>query len=88
MAEECEENPLNFGVIGKVLITFGILWLISYLAVRWLVIASGGGRDIYGIWLFVPDRILEIIALSAVLVISGMVLYFTSMKMIKPDKLS
>jgi len=82
------EYLLSVAIFGKVLITFGVLWLVSYLAVRWLVIIGGGGRDMYGIWLFVPDRILEIVVLSIILVISGAMLYFVSMKMIGSDELN
>lgn len=87
VAEGNEKYAVNFTVLSKVIVTFGVLWLISYLAVRWLVILNGGGRDMYGIWLFLPDRIMEIIVISLVLVISGIVLYFMGIRTIRTDGL-
>ncbi|MEA2053961.1 MAG: hypothetical protein U9O96_02415 [Candidatus Thermoplasmatota archaeon] len=77
------EKDSLLGIVGKVLITFGALSLVTYLAVRWLVIANGGGRDIYGVWLFHPDRILEIIALSSLMIFFGLVLYFINKQLMK-----
>jgi len=43
VAEGNEKYAIDFTVLSKVIVTFGVLWLISYLAVRWLVILNGGG---------------------------------------------
>ncbi len=79
---QSDEDELSvLAAISKVLITFGALWLVSYLTVRWLVIANGGGRDIYGIRLFMPDRMPEVIIFSFAIIIAGIVLYFVDARL-------
>ena len=61
---------------GKGLILFGVLFFVTYFMVRMYVIFSGGGAEFYGVALFMPDRILLIIATSTIMVFLGVSLYF------------
>lgn len=84
--ENKEGKESLLGIISKMLIMFGSLSLVSYLAVRWLVIVSGGGRDIYGASFFHPDRILEVIVISLLIIFLGLVLHFINRQLMKLDE--
>ena len=82
IAENDNEKNSIIELIGKGLILFGMLLFVTYFMVRMYVIYSGGGSEFYGVALFMPDRILLIIAASTIMVFLGVALYFINKKII------
>ena len=83
IAENDNEKNSIIELIGKELILFGMLLFVTYFMVRMYVISRGGGSEFYGVALFMPDRILLIIAASTIMVFLGVALYFINKKIIK-----
>ena len=79
MDSECAEPAkLRVGVLGKVLMWSGILLIVAYIAVRWTVLAYGGGYDLYGIHLFQPDKIGMVISMAVLAIFFGLLLQIIS----------
>ena len=70
-------------LIGKGLVLFGMLLFVTYFIIRMYAISRGGGAEFYGVALFMPDRILVIIAVSTIMVFLGVALYFINKKINK-----
>jgi hypothetical protein len=78
-----QKNKIDFESISKMLALFGMVIFVTYFMIRIYAVSQGLDREFYGVGLFNPDRIWQVILVTSVMMILGILLYFLNKRKIE-----
>jgi len=78
-----KNNKVDLKTISKMLSLFGFVIFVTYFMVRIYAVSQGLDREFYGVALFMPDRIWQVLFISSVMIILGIILYYVDKRKVE-----
>jgi hypothetical protein len=78
-----KKNKIDLETIGKMLALFGVVIFVTYFMIRIYAVSQGLNREFYGVALFMPDRIWQVIFVSSVMIILGIAFYYINKRKVE-----